>query len=117
MSYGNQVLLGVISRCGPLPCTLQKRPSCSLQFGQEGNMPGHPIERRACKFIWKIARIFPIPTSRNNMMNTFIIANITTTCKSLEDKSMLFHSKKAFILPLVLPEQNLLGHSFKRRAY
>ena len=38
------------------------------------------------------------------MMNTFIIANITTTCKSLEDKSMLFHSKKAFILPLVLPE-------------
>ena len=33
-------------------------------------------------FILKIARMFPILTSRNRLMNTFIIANITPTCKS-----------------------------------
>ena len=29
----------------------------------------------------KIARMFPIPTSKNRMMNTFIIVHITLTCK------------------------------------
>ena len=39
ISYDNQVLLGVILRCG--------FPSCTLQFGQEENLPGHLIESRA----------------------------------------------------------------------
>ena len=55
--------------------------SSSPQFGQEENIPGHSIERRAYWFILKIARMFPIPSSRNRMMSTFIIiiltANIT----------------------------------------
>ena len=81
ISYDNQVLLGVISKCGPPIWTLQERPSSPLQFGQEENMPGHLVESRAYWFIWKIARMFPILTSRNRMMNTFVIVNINPTCK------------------------------------
>ena len=64
MSYDNQVLFGVISQCGSPSCTLQKRPFSPFQFGQEENMLGHSIERRAYCFILKIARAFPIPTGR-----------------------------------------------------
>ena len=32
-------------------------------------------------FILKIAGMFPILTSRNTMMNTFITVNITPTCR------------------------------------
>ena len=55
--------LGVISECGPPSCTLQKRAS-SLQFGEEGNIPGDSTERRAYLFVLKIAGIFCIPTGR-----------------------------------------------------
>ena len=79
--YDNQVLLGVISRCGFPSCTLQKRPSSSLQFCQEENIPGHSIERRAYWFVLKISRMFPISMSRNRMRNAFIIINITPKCK------------------------------------
>ena len=49
--------------------------------------------------------------SRNRVMNTFIIVNITPyIVDSLEDKPMLVHFKKAFPL-------TSLGHSFQRRAY
>ena len=40
----------------------------------------HSVEKRAYWFILKIARMFSIPTSRNRMMNTFIIVDITPTC-------------------------------------
>ena len=43
----NQVLLGVISQCGPPICTFQKRPSSPLQFGQEENIRGHSMKSRA----------------------------------------------------------------------
>ena len=100
-------LWGNLTKCPP-SCTLQKRTSCLLQFGQEENIPGRSIERRAYWFILKITRIFSVPTSRNRMMNTFIyiIVNITPTCKRkfiLLDKTVLFHSKKAFLLPSVWP--------------
>ena len=49
--------------------------------------------------------------SRNRMMNTFIIGNITYIRDTLEDKSMLVHFKKAF------PLTSSLGNSFERRAY
>ena len=92
------MLLGVIKQCGPPSSTFQKRRSSPLQFGQEDNIPGHSMERRAYWFILKIARMFSIPTNRNRMMNTFIIVNITLhVWNSLKDKSMLFHSKKARI--------------------
>ena len=47
ISYGNQVLLGVISQCNPPSCTLQNMPSSPLRFGQEEKIPGHSTERRA----------------------------------------------------------------------
>ena len=73
---------GVILQCAPPPssCTLKKRPSSPLQFGQREHIAGHSIERRIYQFILKIARIFPIPTKRNRMMNTFIMVSITPTC-------------------------------------
>ena len=44
----------------------------------------------------------PNPTSRNRMVNTFTIVNIIPHVRdSLEDKSILFHSKKVFFLPSV----------------
>ena len=53
-------------------------------------------------FFWD--RMFSILTSRNRMMNTFIIVKILPHGRdSSEDKSMLFHSKKAFLLPVVWP--------------
>ena len=39
------------------------------------------IESITYWFILKIARMFPILTSRNMLMKTFIIVNITPTCK------------------------------------
>ena len=62
--YDNRVLLGLISQCGTPSWTLQKRPSSSLQFGQEKNMPVHSNERRAHWFVLKIVMVFPIPTVR-----------------------------------------------------
>ena len=108
ISYDKQVFLGVTSQCDLPSCTHQKMSSSPLQFGQEENIPGRSIERRAYWFILKITRIFSVPTSRNRMMNTFIyiIVNITPTCKRkfiLLDKTVLFHSKKAFLLPSVWP--------------
>ena len=101
------MLLGVISQCGSASCTLQKRffaSSSPLQFGQEENILGHAIEKRAYWFVLKTARLFPILTSRNRMMNTFVIVNITPHIRdSVEDKSMLAHSKKAFLLPSIWP--------------
>ena len=47
------------------------------------------------------------------MMNTFIIVNTTPTYKSLEDKSLLFHYKKAFLLPSVWPGTIYLGAHLK----
>ena len=83
ISYDNQVFLGVISQYGPPSCNLQKRPSSPLQFGEKENMPKHLIESVAYWFIWKTARIFPILTSTNTMMNTFIIVNTGPTCQGI----------------------------------
>ena len=71
---------GNITMCPP-SSTTQKRPSCPLQFGQEENMPGHSVQWRAYWFVLKIARMFPTPTSRNRMMSTLVIVNITPKCK------------------------------------
>ena len=55
--------------------------SCTLQFGQEQNIPEHSIESRAYLFFKKIARMFLILTCRNRKMNPFIIVTIIPTCK------------------------------------
>ena len=54
--------------------------------------------------------------SRNRMINTFIIVNITPACKSsLENKSILVHSIKTFVLPSIWPgtEYTCLGTHLK----
>ena len=64
------------------------------------------IESRTYLSTLKIARMFPILTSRNRLINTFIIVKITPTCNvrdSSWDKSMLFCSKKVLLLPSVWP--------------
>ena len=62
--YDNQVLLKVISQCGPSSCTLQKRPSYPLHFDQEGNIPGHSIDGQGYWLALKIFWVFPVPTGR-----------------------------------------------------
>ena len=79
-SYDNQVLLEVISQFDLPFWTPQERTSFPLQFGQEENIPEHSIESKAYWFILKISRMFPILTSTNRMMNTFITVNINLTC-------------------------------------
>ena len=64
------------------------------------------IESRTYLSTLKIVRMFPILTSRNRLINTFIIVDITPTCNvrdSSWDKSMLFCSKKESLLPSVWP--------------
>ena len=112
ISYINQVLLGIISQCGLSFCTLSIKVFLSLSVWA----------RR--EYIWKLnwkesllicfENCQGVPCShkqnKNSMVNTFITVNIALTCKRcLEDKSMLFHFKKAFPL-------TLLEHSFERRA-
>ena len=43
---------------------LKKRPSSTLHFGQEENIPWHIIEGRAYWFVLKIAWVFPTSSGR-----------------------------------------------------
>ena len=81
--YDNQVFLGIISQCDHPSYTFQKIFTLysPLQLGQEENIRGYSIERGAYWFVLKIAKMFPLPTSSNRMINTFIIVNITPTFK------------------------------------
>ena len=91
--------------CPPPSWTLQKSPLPLLQFDKEKNIPGNLTERIAYWLDLKIAK-FSIPRhSSNRMMSTLIIVNITSTCvrDRLEDKYLLVHSKKTFLLPSVWP--------------
>ena len=92
----------------PLHCTLPKQIFLSPSVWAR--------REYICKLNWKKSLLIHFENcqgapcshrqSRNRIMNTFIIVNIT----SLKDKSMLLvHFKKAF--PLTF------GHSFERRAY
>ena len=107
-SFDNQLLLGVIFQCG--------FPSCTLRFGQEENIPGQPTESRAYGFILKIVRMLPILTSRDRMMNAYIIVKITPACKRVHRISFSIAKRPSFS-PLFGQEQNILGQSFERRVY
>ena len=51
-----------------------------------------------------ITRVLPIPTRRNQIMNTFIIFNFIPTWKTqFRGKYMVGHSKKGFLLHSVWP--------------
>ena len=95
----SSTLGGKLISCRPPFCTPQKRVASSLQFGQEENILEHSIERRAYLFILKIARMFPISSSRNRIMKTFITVNITSSPQRL----WFSHSKKSFLLSSVWP--------------
>ena len=110
--HDNQLFLGIISQCGS-PCTLPKRAFLS------------PSVWARRKYIWKLSQIESwlicfenyqgVPCShrqsRNMMMNSFIIVNITPyAIDSLEDKSMLALFKQAF-------PPTSLGQLLERRAY
>ena len=114
----NQVLLGLISQCDPFSCIRQKRPSSSFQFGQEENIPGHSSERRVYWFVLKIARVFPIHTSRNRMMNTFTIVTIThSPFSSARNRKYLgtYLREKLTNLFWKLPGYSLFPHSQNRQ--
>ena len=49
-------------------CTLQKRLSSPPQVGQEENISGHSVERRAYWFVLKITWVLPIPTGREGIV-------------------------------------------------
>ena len=83
ISYNNQVLLGIISQCGPSSCTLSKK---AFLF---------PSVWARREYIWKLnwkeslmisfENCQSVPCShrqsRNRMMNNLITVNITPICK------------------------------------
>ena len=69
----------IITKCSwGLQCGF---PPCTLQVGQEECITGHAIESRAYWLILQIATMFPILTGRNRVLKTFIMVNVTLTCK------------------------------------
>ena len=109
ISYENQTLLEVISQCAPSP------PSCTSKKGLPSLLLW-PRREHTWTLSWKegllicFKNCLGVPyshrQSRNRMMNTFIIVNITPICivrDSLKDKSILVHFKKVFLLPSVWP--------------
>ena len=64
VSYDNQVLLGMISQCGPLPAASKKDLSFLFSLAQGEDISGHSVEKRVYWFVLKIARVFPVFTGR-----------------------------------------------------
>ena len=100
------MLLRVISQCGPF----------FLHPPKKGFPPSSTWPRREYTWTlsWKEGLLICFENcqgvpyshrqSRDRMMNTFIIVSITPIYKrELEDKSMLLHSRKTFILLSVWP--------------
>ena len=59
--------LGYSHNAGSPSCILQKRPSTPFQLGQEENIPRNLVERRAYWFVFKITRVYSIPTGRGGI--------------------------------------------------
>ena len=74
-------------------------------------------EELTCQF--KIARMFPILTSRDRQMNTFTIVNITPTYKKQSMGQVYASSipKRPYFSLQFSQEQKIIGHSFERGAY
>ena len=98
------MLIGVILQCDPSSCTLEKRRFSPLQYGQEDNIPGNwKLKRGFTDLFWKSSGCsLSHRQSRNRMINTFTIVNITLHVRdSIEDTSILVQSKNIFLLPSV----------------
>ena len=81
-SYGNYMLLGVISQCAPI-LHLPKKAflSPSLWSRREHTWTLSWKENLLICFENCLGVSYEHKQSRNRMMNTFIISNITPTCK------------------------------------
>ena len=86
ISYDNQVLLGVISQCGPLSCTLP----LPFSFAKKRIYLDTQLKAELTDLFWD--RMFSILRSRNRMMNTFIIVSITTMYKEIVQRISLCFS-------------------------
>ena len=71
----------------PPSCTLQKRPSSLVHFGQKLNILDSQLKKKFTDLVWKL------PGS----------SLFWQTSPHVRDTSMLFHSTKAFLLPSVWP--------------
>ena len=96
------------------PPTLQKRPFFPLQFGQEENICGWKLRWKKSLLIC-FENFQGVPCfhrqSRNRMMNTFIIDNITSIFK---------RQFRWYIYACALQKglsSHFTWHSFERRAY
>ena len=112
ISYNNEVLLEVISRCGTPPWILQKKLPL-FQFGQEENMPGHSTEKGAHRLILKTDRVFPIPTSKVER-GWLTPLKWLTLPSYVRDKSMLAPSKKGLHCPFSLAKKRIYLHTYFR---
>ena len=108
ISFNNQVLFGLISRCSSRSCTLQKRSSSPLQFGQEENIPGHSIGRGAYWFVLRTALVFFIPTGKIERWRWTLSKSLISPLykiNGLEDKSMWAFSEKGLPSPFSLAKK------------
>ena len=101
------MLLGIISQCGPPPCTLPKKAFLSPSVWARREYIWKLSWKESLLICFKIARVSPVPTDRVGIGWWTLPPYVRD---SLEDKSMLLHFKKAFPL-------TSLGHSFERRVY
>ena len=109
ISYNNELLLEVISRCSNPPWSLQKKQPL-FQFGQEENMPGHSTEKGAHRCVLKTDRVFPIPTNKVERGWLTLLKWLTLPSyvrDSLRDKSMLAPSKKGLHSPFSLAKKRI----------
>ena len=81
ISYDNLVLLGVISQCATLPllAPFKKVHPPPFSLAKERIYLDTQLKAELTDLFWD--RVSPILTSRNRMMNSFTIVNITPTCK------------------------------------
>ena len=79
MFYDNQVLLGIILQyASPLSYTLQKGLPITFSLAKKRIYLDTQLKGEITDLFWKLPAC---STSRNRMMNTFIIVNITHTFK------------------------------------
>ena len=113
--FNNQVLLGIITHCTPLPSLHSpKRSSWTLQFVQGENRPKNLFKRRVYWLVLKTARLFPIPTGLSGkiMVNILLMVNITPI-SYVRDKSVLAPSKKGLPSLLSLDKREYSGTHLK----
>ena len=79
ISYDDQVLLEVISQCGPLLAPFKKDLLLPFRLTKKSIYLDTQFKPELPDLFWD--RMFPILTSRNRIINTFMKVNITPTCK------------------------------------